>query len=239
MPNHSQVAAPADEYATLKFMAVREIREVHDGTFDIVHGDANSAPLDPGRLTIYAALGAAAGAIPVPWVPDMFARRIRAILVSDIATHHGLSLTADARDILALPTPVGSPTGPVRYAYSFLRYRVLRRIGPLATLASAQLAASTFALGHLMHHYIVKCRTANTMRIDATEARKLRDAIDRSMRLAMSEGESFSSSDQEPLSVYRASSDESIDHFIIKAAGVPSWMLRRLDAAFERLIHLT
>src|SRR5277367_4512385 len=68
-----------------------------------------SSPVDGGRLGVYAAMGAAVAAVPLPWLPDTLTRRVRGALVHDVAFRHGLSLTRDARDIFAEPL---GPDGP-------------------------------------------------------------------------------------------------------------------------------
>src|SRR5580700_7547791 len=66
-------------------------------------------PVGPGRVGTYAVLGAAAGSVPLPWLPDAFARRVRGALTQDIAARHGLSITLEARDLLSEPAGTEGP----------------------------------------------------------------------------------------------------------------------------------
>src|SRR5512140_298750 len=86
--------------------------------------------LGAGRLGTYSALGAAAGAVPLPWVPDVVARRIRGALAHDVAGRHGLSLTAEARKVLAEPSGVEGPRSFAGQAAQYIAGKVLSRVGP-------------------------------------------------------------------------------------------------------------
>ena len=134
-----------------------------------------------GRLGTYTVLGAAAGSVPLPWVPDVVARRVRGALAQDVAARHGLSLTPEARAIFSEPSGSEGPRGMLRQAAVFIGGKVLARIGPFWLLAPVRSALSTFALGHLLHRYLSHARTDRSVRIDVEEARRVRGCIERAM----------------------------------------------------------
>src|SRR5271165_1717598 len=80
--------------------------------------------VDRSRLGIYTAMGAALTTVPLPYVTDSFARRVRGALVHDIAVRHGLSLTRDARDVLSEPSGPDGPRGFVAGAVRFVGARL-------------------------------------------------------------------------------------------------------------------
>src|SRR6202008_3528231 len=51
---------------------------------------AHVSPVERSRLGVYAAIGASAGAVPLPWIPDVLVRRVRGALVHDVAVRPGL-----------------------------------------------------------------------------------------------------------------------------------------------------
>ena len=64
-----------------------------------------------GRLAILTGLSLAASAIPVPFLPDRVVSRIRGAIAQDVASRHGLSITSDARRILAEASNHLTPEG--------------------------------------------------------------------------------------------------------------------------------
>src|SRR5580658_1808074 len=107
-----------------------------EGGIDTVRGTSRSRPVDRGRLGVYAAIGASLGSVPIPWLPDALARRVRGALVHDVAVRHGLSLTREARDLLAEPSGPDGPRGLLAQALRFfgarLALRALTSFGPIA-----------------------------------------------------------------------------------------------------------
>jgi|CZKU01.1.fsa_nt_gi hypothetical protein len=200
---------------------------------------ARSRPVDRGRLGVYAAIGASLGSVPIPWLPDAFARRVRGALVHDVASRHGLSLTRDARDVLAEPSGPDGPRGFVAQALRFVGVRVALRVltgfGPVAVVWPLRHALSTYLLGHLLDRYLDLSRTERAVRIDVEEARRVRLAIDGAVLRALTVvtpplRESPSIDDQ------RDAIDVFVDAMLAVAAGLPAKAMRRLEAAFDELL---
>src|SRR5271170_5741091 len=140
----------------------------------------------PGRVGTYAALGAAAGSVPLPWLPDAFARRVRGALAQDLAARHGLSITREARDLLSEPAGTEGPRSVGAQAMRFVTRRLLGRFGPLGFVPPIRSGLETFVLGHLFARYLDGLRTERAARIDVQEAREVRRAIDRALLLSVS-----------------------------------------------------
>jgi len=208
--------------------------ERHDEIAERVPTDLGRPELGPGRLGTYAALGAMTGAVPLPWLPDVVARRIRGALVHDVASRHGLSITPDARKVLAEPAGPEGPRSFVGHAAQYLAGKLLARIGPLWVLGPVRNGAETFVLGHLMHRYLARARTERSVRIDVDEARTVRRAIDEALLATVTSDVHVARDDGgHPPEDFRDSATVLADGVIIGAASVPSWLVRRLEAAFD------
>jgi hypothetical protein len=205
-----------------------------------VHAPLARRDLGAGRLGTYSALGAAAGAVPLPWLPDAVARRIRGALAHDIAGRHGLSLTTEARKVLAEPSGVEGPRGFAGHALQFIAGKVLSRVGPLGLLAPLRNAAQTFVLGHLFHRYLSGARDERSVRIDVDEARRLRRAMDKAILTAITTDVHAQADDPiRPSEDLRDQATVLTDGLIIGAASLPGWVVRRLEAAFDDVLPRT
>jgi hypothetical protein len=154
--------------------------------------------------------------------------------VQDIAARHGLSLSPEGRAVLAEPAPAkdGSP-GMLAYAMRFFSRRLLLRFGPLGMLPPVRACLGTFVLGHLFARYL-DSRADPSVRVDATEAKAVRLAIDRAMfNVLYVEREAASESFDLPPEELRDELTQIVDGVLIATAGVPSWLIRRLDASFD------
>jgi hypothetical protein len=103
-------------------------------------------------------------------------------------------------------------------------------------LGPVRSALATFVLGHLFHRYL-DTRDAKSRRIDEEEAVALRRNIDRALVHALtaaspSEPESYEAL---PLEDLRDELTQTVDGVLIATANLPSWLIRRLDAAFDDL----
>jgi hypothetical protein len=197
-------------------------------------------PVDRGRLGVYAALGASIGSMPIPWLPDAFARRVRGALVHDVASRHGLSLTREARDLLAEPSGPDGPRGVLAQALRFLGARVALRVltsfGPISAVWPLRNALGTYLLGHLFDRYLELGRTERAIRIDVEEARRVRLAIDGAVIRALT----VVTPPVEPVTVIddqREASAVVIDTLLGLAAGLPGRLISRLEAAFDELLN--
>ncbi len=190
-----------------------------------------------GQLGAFAVFGAAAGTLPLPWLPDALGRRVRGALVQDLAARHGVSLSAAARQVLAEPSSGGSANKPgaLGQALSYLARKLLMRFGPLAMLPPLRAGLATYVLGHLLDRYLGTpgVRDAGAV-LEGPEAERLREAVDRAIiRVASPEaaldwpGVAASPED------VRDDVTRAIDGVLATVATVPSWLLHRLDAAFD------
>ena len=193
--------------------------------------------LGTGRLGIYAALGAATGIVPFPWIPGALARRLRGALAQDVCARHGLSLTAEARGIFCEPAASGADHGMWSQAVRYASRKLLSRFTPLGFLPPLRSAAHTFALGHLLNRYIESWRTERSVRIDLEEATRVRRAIDTAVLSAINaELKAENAPRLSPAEDLRDPTTQLLDGVIIATAGVPDWLVRRLNAAFDQCI---
>ena len=193
--------------------------------------------LGGGRLGTYTALGGVSGVVPLPWVPDAIARRIRGAMVHDLTARHGLSLTPEARAVLVEPAGAEGPRGVFSQGATFVATRVLGRFGPLAALAPLRSALGTFVLGHLLARYLDRGRAAHAARIDVEEARRVRRAIDQAVLYAFTT-EPGRAREEPPIPVedLRDATTRIVDGALISVASLPGWLTRRLDAAFDEVL---
>ncbi len=215
-------------------------RDARDGAPTVLHAVARSRPaVDGGRLGVYAALGASIGAMPIPWLPDALVRRVRGALVHDVAARHGLSLTREARAILAEPSGPDGPRGLLTQVFRFLgakvALRLLASVGPISIVWPMRNALLTYVLGHLFDRYLEVARTERAIRIDVGEARRVRLAIDSALLRAITV---VTDPLQEPSVVddQREASTVFADAVLGLAAGLPARLTQRLDAAFDDLL---
>jgi hypothetical protein len=202
------------------------------------HG-GRSRPVEGGRLGVYAAMGGSLGAVPLPWVPDALAKRVRGAMVHDVATRHGLSLTRDARDVLAEPSGPDGPRGLLAQVLRFAGVRVAARVltgfGPVGAVWPLRHAVTTYLLGHLFDRYLELARTERAVRIDVEEARRVRIAIDGAILRALTV---VTPPVVDPPAVddQRDAIDAFVDAALGLAAGLPARGLRRVESAFDELV---
>ena len=189
-----------------------------------------------GRLVMMTAYAVAATAIPFPFLPDRVIARIRGALAHDILARHGLSLTTDARASLAEPDSE-MRTRLVRAAESLAR-QVLRRIRPLGVLSSASRGVELYALGLLLERYVVKLRRssarAHAPRGGAPRARGDRPGPPpRHLAGAPPRGH-----DPQPRRrrTCATSSPAGSTPLLLTSAALPSYLERRLEAAFDEIV---
>jgi hypothetical protein len=191
-----------------------------------------SAPI--GQFGAFALLGAAAGTVPLPWVPDALARRLRGALVQDITARHGLALTPAARLALSDPGGAKKKRSPFGEALRFLSRKLLVRFGPLALWSPVRAGIETYVLGHLLDRYVSRWRKVVGARMEVAEARMVREAIERAVvRVASPEMELDWPALPLAPEDSRDELTQAVDGLLRATTTVPSWLLHRLDAAFD------
>ncbi len=209
-----------------------EALESHEGT-----GTLAARTLGPSRIGVYTVLGTLSGVVPLPWLPEAAVRQIRGTLAHEVATRHGLSLTPEARRILANTSGVEGPRGMLAEAFMFASTKVLGRFGPLGVLSPVRFGVTTFLLGHLFQRYLETVRRDRSVRVDAEEARKIRRALDLAILYVFT-----TEVDRDKFEIPRASEDlrdgttQLLDSVLISLANLPAWLVRRVEASFDDLI---
>jgi uncharacterized protein (DUF697 family) len=205
---------------------------------DVVRGERGGEPV-PGRLAMLTGISLAAGIIPLPFVPDRVLRQIRGAIVHDAASRYGISLTSDAREALADPSSSDRMRAVLRKGAEMVVRRLLRRLGPLAPLSTAARSFEVFALGHLADRYF-RGREQSSLRMTEHEARLLRKVIDEAILRAL-----YPSTEPRPLLLTEGVEDlrdeftRWIDTLLLTGATLPSYLERRLDAAFDEALART
>lgn len=191
----------------------------------------------PGRLSIMALLGLAAGAMPVPFVPGAVLKRIRGALVHDVAARYGLSLTDEARREMATPSHTAR-SGALLATLAFVARRTFRRIGLLGVVPPLTAWLEVYALGLLFDRYLERVRSSQAVRIHEGEARLVRKAIDNAVSRALSPKLDLPPRQgvSEPTEDLRAFSTRLLDGVLLAAAAVPDHLRRRLEAAFDAVL---
>ena len=195
-------------------------------------------PIGAGRVGAYAALGALAGIVPLPLLPDIGSKRVRGALAFDLAARHGLSMSNEARKVLEEPWSSSLPRSVVAQAARFFLGRVVSRLGPLALFSPIRTGITTFLFGLLFERYLDTARVERAIRIDVEEARKVRKAMDRAMLLVFTvknEGSPWGFAPRPPEDL-RTSGMQLADGVIFAAAGVPEWLTARLETAFDEAL---
>ena len=96
-------------------------------------------------------------------------------------------------------------------------------------------ALQTYVLGHLFDRYLEIGRTERAVRVDAGEARRVRQAIDGALARAITV-EAPAGSEPTAIDDQRDAITAFVDGMLGLAAGVPSRLVLRLDAAFDDLL---
>jgi hypothetical protein len=157
-------------------------------------------------------------------------------VVHDVAVRHGLSLSRDARDVLAEPSGPDGPRSFLSDAVRFIGRRVARSVtAPVAFVWPARQAPRTYTLGHLFDRYLELSRVERAVRVDVDEARRVRLAIDGALSRAITV---VAPPAAEPTAVddQRDAVTTLIDGLLGVTAGLPSRLVHRLDMAFDELL---
>lgn len=192
--------------------------------------------LDAGRLGSYALMGAAIGAVPLPWVPEAVATRLRGALVHDLTARHGLTLEAEARALLSAPLGPSQLTGALGQMLAFAGARLAGRYAPLGFLSPLRQAVGTFVLGHLLHRYLSQ-RAEVAVRIDVGEARRVRRAMEEAIVRVFTTPAPPEPGDGPVPDESRDDVTKLTDTLFSAVASVPGWLVRRLDGAFDAALE--
>lgn len=209
-------------------------------------GDSSAAghvggPSEPrqevtGRLAMLSGASLLLGAVPIPLLPARVLRQLRGSVAHDALARHGLSMVSAAREVLAAPDTTDRSRQLLRRGLEFVSSRLLSRLGPLSAFSAAARAYEVYALGHLLERYALRVRPSGTVRMHEAEARVVRQAIDKAVLRAFSPR-------TEPRKLLLPSAPEDLrdeltrwlDTIILTAATLPSYVERRLDAAFDQV----
>jgi hypothetical protein len=191
----------------------------------------------PGRLSVMALIGLAAGALPVPFVPGAILKRVRGALTHDIAARYGLSLTDEARREMAEPSRTAR-SGALLATLAFVTRRTLRRFGILGVLPPLAAWLEVYAVGLLFDRYLERVRASQTLRIHESEAKLVRKAIDGAISRAFSPKLHLPPrlGVSEPAEELRTFPTRLFDGVLLATAAIPDHLRRRLEAAFDAVL---
>lgn len=180
-----------------------------------------------------------AHAIPIPFVPDRLASRVRGAIAHDLASRHGLSLTSEAREVLAAVSFQKGARALAGKATAFLVRRVLRRLGPFGMVRPFARGLEVYAFGYLLERYFRRVRRTGAVRIHAEEARKVRSALDRALLRALSPTlHPNTTTEETAVEDLRDEFTRWTDALLLTGAAIPDYLERRLDAAFDEIAAL-
>jgi hypothetical protein len=191
-----------------------------------------------GQLAVLTACAVASTVIPLPILPGRVLARVRGAVVHEVTARHGLSLTSDARALLAEPSSEARTR--LSRAVEAVARQVLRRFTPLSAVSSVARGVEVVTLGLLLGRYLDRVRPIGTVRIDAEEARAIRGVVDRSLLRA------FSPSIRPQLGPLPDGAEDLrdeltrwIDSLLLMTSSLPSYVERRLIAAFDEVVEET
>jgi hypothetical protein len=216
-----------------------ERASLEDASIESSSMEKARAPV-PGRLPVLTGLSFAVAAIPLPLLPSRALLHLRGAVVQEVSARHGLSLTSDAREALATPSSSDAVRAVFRRGVELVTRRLLRRLGPLGPLSTLARTYEVYALGHLLDRYFSQVRVRGTVRMLEPEARRLRRVIDAStMRAFHPATEADSLQLRDSPEDLRDEFTRWIDGALLSLATIPSFLQRRLDAAFDEIVERT
>ena len=198
-----------------------------------------------GRFAVYAAAGALAGVVPLPVVPRRIMRALRGALAHDVFARHGLSLTHEAREILAEPDAAGKKGSLGRDAFKWIARRTIARFAPLAAFYQPVRGGyDTLAFGHLLERYLQHHRAESShgraLRVEVEEAVIIRSILERAAARAIELGMQDHAPDELAAPEdYRGTVQRAIDGVLISASKLPELVARRLDTALDEVVGRT
>lgn len=174
-------------------------------------------------------------ALPLPVVPERMVTRVRGAVAHDIASRYGLSMTSDARKILSTSARLPGPQNAARTTIEMIGRTLLSR-GPLGALTSIGGGLEVYAFGHLFDRYLARVRDTQAVRISIDEAKHIRSIIDRTiLRMFSPYLQPASITMPDLVDDLRDEFTRWIDTAILTGASLPSYLERRLEAAFDQV----
>ena len=201
--------------------------------------DLVSSPKTPssGKIAILAGLSLAASAIPVPFVPDRVVAQIRGAIAHDVASRHGVSLTTEARAAIAESSSDAPIRDLLKRGLGILSKTFVKKLSPLSAFFTASAAVEVFALGHLFDRYLELHRGSKSVRMTGDEARAVRKLIEDSVLRALSPTlQTEAMPLLPPVEDLRDEFTRWADTLLLAGAGLPAYLERRLNAAFDSMI---
>jgi len=132
-------------------------------------------------VTVYAAVTGLAGAVPVPMLDGVLSELSRGAAMRRVARRHGVSLTPDARAVLAGPGTV--------HATSTERGRLLKAalasvLAPFRVAARLEDALGTMLAAVLLDHFLRRADRPDGVTLTEAEARRVRSATEAAISAA-------------------------------------------------------
>ncbi|PIE06205.1 MAG: hypothetical protein CSA75_00760 [Sorangium cellulosum] len=184
-------------------------------------------------------MGAATNAIPFPFIPSKMVSNVRGAIAYEVARSHGLTITNNARRVLSIAHSTHSRKAQLVGLASWAARRIFRKTGPFWMLSPAAAALETFALGHLLNRYFEEARKNHSVRVECDEALRIRRIIDITLQQTLSPDLVVPKGyrpDNPPGEDPREDITKLLDWALLSTASLPFYLLRRLDASFERVV---
>ena len=147
-------------------------------------------------------------------------------------------MSTDARLALADTASNDRARAVLRSGVEFMARRLLNRLGPLAPLTAVVGTFEVFALGVLLERYVRRVRPGGTLRMHEAEAQRVRRAINTAVLRML-----YPSTKPRRLMLQQSAEDlrdeltRWIDTFLLTSATIPSYLERRLEAAFDDVVR--
>lgn len=146
-------------------------------------------------VTVYATVAALAGAVPVPLLDSALSELARGAAMRRVAKRHGVTLTPDARAILAGPGAVGATSSE---RGKLLKSALATVLAPFRIAARIEDGLGTLFAAVLLDHFLRRPDRPKGATLTEAEARRVRVAIERAVAAA-----GFDALKTVPLGVFR------------------------------------
>lgn len=126
-------------------------------------------------VTVYAAVTGLAGAIPIPLLDSMLSELSRGAAMRRVARRHGVTLTPDARAILAGPGTVQATSSE---RGRLVKMALASVLAPLRIAARLEDAVGTLFAAVLLDHFLRRPDRPRGATLTQAEARRVRSATE-------------------------------------------------------------